>query len=167
MAADGMNAARSPMENSARPAGSSPRHYTTTFLRMRKGLCSEFSVDAEMLLYVGDADFKLKALIDFVFLELGQLGVEAIDFRVELVDAAIEARFDCGKIVLGRHVLDHVREHISEFIEGRFLWRHGGCRTSNGNLHIIRFTEEQCARAILLRFAILSRMSSLLEQAIE
>jgi hypothetical protein len=77
-----------------------------------------------MLLDVGGADFKLKALVDFVFLELGQLGVEAIDFRVQLVDPAIEARFDCGNIVLGRHVLDDVREHISEFVEGRFLWRH-------------------------------------------
>ena len=88
------------------------------------GLCSAFFVDAEMLLDVGDADFKLKGLVDFVFLELAQLGVEAIDFRVELVDPAIEARFDCGKIVLGRHVLDHVGEHISEFVEGHCLRCH-------------------------------------------
>ena len=59
---------------------------------------------------MGDADFELKALVDFVFLELAEFGVEAIDFGskvgldgvdfcVELVDSAVEARFDCGKIV--------------------------------------------------------------------
>ena len=88
------------------------------------GLRGDFLVDAKMLLDVGDADFKLEALVDFVLLELAQLGVKAIDFRVELVDPAIEARFDCGKIVLGRHVLDHVGEHISEFVEGSLLCCH-------------------------------------------
>jgi predicted ATP-grasp superfamily ATP-dependent carboligase len=84
----------------------------------------DFLVDAEMLFDVGDADFKLEALVDFVLLELAHLGVKAIDFSVELVNPAIESRFDCGEIVLGRHVLDDLRKHISEFVEGRFLWRH-------------------------------------------
>jgi hypothetical protein len=94
-------------------------------------LCGDFLVDAEMLLDVGDADFELKTLVDFIFLELGQLGVKAIDFgskvgldgvdlRVELVDADVQA----GNVVFGRHVLDDMRKHISEFIEGRFLWCH-------------------------------------------
>jgi hypothetical protein len=39
-----------------------------------------------MLLDVGGANFKLEALVDFVLLELAQLDVKAIDFRVELVD---------------------------------------------------------------------------------
>ena len=69
----------------------------------------DYFFDAEMLFDCSDTDFKLEAFVDFVFLELGQLGVEAIDFRVELVDPANEARFDCGKIVLGRHVLDDMR----------------------------------------------------------
>jgi hypothetical protein len=39
-----------------------------------------------MLLDVGGTNFKLEALVDFVLLELAQLDVKAIDFRVELVD---------------------------------------------------------------------------------
>ena len=46
-----------------------------------------------MLLDVGDADFKLEALVDFVLLELAQLGVKAIDFRIELVDPVAGAEF--------------------------------------------------------------------------
>ena len=49
---------------------------------------------------------------------------DPLDCYVELVDLAIDARFDCGKIVLGRHVLDHVGEHISEFVEGSLLCCH-------------------------------------------
>ena len=40
------------------------------------------------------ADFKLFALVDFAFLELGELNVEAIDFRVDLVEAVIESCFN-------------------------------------------------------------------------
>jgi hypothetical protein len=86
---------------------------------------------------VGHADFKLEALVDFVLLELGQLGVEAIDFGrkigldavdlcVELVDPAIESRFDCGEIVLGRHVLDDMRKHASKCVERSPLCCHMG-----------------------------------------
>src|SRR3984893_9770518 len=77
-----------------------------------------------MLFDVGDADFKLEALVDFILLELAQLGVQPIDFSVELVNPAIESRFDCGEIVLGRHVLDDMRKHISEFVEGSLLCCH-------------------------------------------
>jgi hypothetical protein len=77
------------------------------------GLCSDFLVDAEMLLDVGHANFKLEALVDLVLLELAQLGVDAIDFGrklgldhldfyVELIDAAVQA----GDVVLSRHVHD-------------------------------------------------------------
>jgi hypothetical protein len=88
------------------------------------GLCSAFFVDAEMLLDVGDAYFKLEALVDFVVFELGQLGVEAIDFSVELVDPAIDSRFDRGEIVLSGHVFDDMRKHVSEFVEGSLLCCH-------------------------------------------
>jgi hypothetical protein len=79
----------------------------------------------------GDADFKLEAFVDFVLLELGQLGVETINFSrklgldavdlcVQLVDASVKA----GDVVFRRHVLDHVRQHISKFVEGCFLSCH-------------------------------------------
>jgi hypothetical protein len=77
-----------------------------------------------MLLDVGYADFKLEAFVDFVFLELVQLGVEVVEFCVELVNTAVKARLDCSEIVLGRHVLDDMRQHISEFVEGCFLCCH-------------------------------------------
>jgi hypothetical protein len=44
-----------------------------------------------VLLNRGDTDYELKAFVDFAFLELSQLGVDAIDFCIELVDAAVEA----------------------------------------------------------------------------
>jgi hypothetical protein len=79
-----------------------PRGYAEIFLPMPR-----------WLLDVGAADFKLKALVDFVVLELAEFGVEAIDFGskvgldgvdlcVELVDAAIKTRFDCGKTLRRR-----------------------------------------------------------------
>jgi hypothetical protein len=43
-----------------------------------------------------DADFELEAFVDFALLELGQLGVE-------LFDAAIEARLDCGETYRQRY----------------------------------------------------------------
>jgi hypothetical protein len=36
-------------------------------------------VEADVLFNGSDADFKLEAFVDFVLLELGQLGVEAFD----------------------------------------------------------------------------------------
>jgi hypothetical protein len=47
-----------------------------------------------------------------------------IQFRVELVDTAVEAGLDCREIVLGRHALDDEGEHFAEFVERRFLWCH-------------------------------------------
>ena len=41
-----------------------------------------------------DSDFQLHALVDFPFLELGELRVEAIDFRVDLVEAVMESCFN-------------------------------------------------------------------------
>jgi hypothetical protein len=66
-----------------------------------------------------------------VLLELGQFGVEAIylrsevgldavDFCVELVDAAVKA----GDVVFGRHVLDDMGEHFADLFEGNFLGCH-------------------------------------------
>jgi hypothetical protein len=51
-------------------------------------------VKAEMLFDGGNADFELEAFVDLAFLELGQLGVEAIDFTSEVgfdaVDLCVE-----------------------------------------------------------------------------
>jgi hypothetical protein len=88
-------------------------------------LCGDFFLD------VGHANFKLEALVDFVLLELGQPGVEAINFSrklgldavdlcVELVDALVQP----GDVVFGRHMLDDMRQHISKFVEGCFLSCH-------------------------------------------
>jgi hypothetical protein len=41
-------------------------------------------LETELSFNRGDADFQLKALVNFGFLELGQLGVEAIDFAREV-----------------------------------------------------------------------------------
>jgi hypothetical protein len=88
-------------------------------------------VETEVLFDGGDADFELEAFVDFVLLELGQLGVEvinfsrklgldAVDFCVKLVDALVQP----GDAVFGRHVFDDMRQHISEFVEGCFLCCH-------------------------------------------
>jgi hypothetical protein len=101
---------------------------------------SDLLVEAEVFFDRGDADFELLAFVDFVLLEFGELGVEAIYLCVKLVDAAIEACLGCSKIVFCRHVLDDVGEHVADFFEGRFLWCHtrgvyhdsqgGACRIS-------------------------------------
>jgi hypothetical protein len=64
-----------------------------------------------------NADFKLKAFVDFVLLELGQLGVEAVD-----VVPGRHLLAKIRKIVLGRHVLDDMGEYLSNLFEGGFLW---------------------------------------------
>jgi hypothetical protein len=61
----------------------------------------DLHVDAEVIFDRGDTDFELEALVDFVLLELGQLRVDAVNFCIELVDAAVEARFRRGEVVLG------------------------------------------------------------------
>jgi hypothetical protein len=81
-------------------------------------------VEAEVLFNRCDADFELLAFVDFVLLELGQLGVEAIEFRVELVDTTVEARLDCCEIVFGRHVFDDIGEYLANLFEGGFLRCH-------------------------------------------
>jgi hypothetical protein len=84
-----------------------------------------------MLFDCGDADFKLKSFVDFVLFELGQLGVEtiylpseigldAVDLCVELVDAGVEA----GDVVFRRHVLDDMGEHFTNLLKGDFLGCH-------------------------------------------
>ena len=71
-----------------------------------------------------DPDFQLHALVDFAFLELAQLRVEAIDFRFELVESAVEPRFERAEVVFGRHVLDDVAEHFAEFFGRSLLGGH-------------------------------------------
>jgi hypothetical protein len=58
--------------------------------RAETRLGGDLFVDAEVLFDRCDADFELFALVDFVFFELGQLRVDAIDFCIELVEAAIK-----------------------------------------------------------------------------
>jgi hypothetical protein len=77
-----------------------------------------------VLLNRRNADFELLALVDFALLELGQLRVEAIDLRVQLINAAIKPRFAGGKVVFGRHVFDDVFEHFTDFFECRFFCCH-------------------------------------------
>jgi hypothetical protein len=85
-----------------------------------------------MLFDVGDADFELEAFVDFVLLEFGELGVEAIDFCVELVDAGVQAGdvvLEAKDVLLGCHVLHDVAEHLSQFVGGGFLGDHIGNQT--------------------------------------
>jgi hypothetical protein len=103
-------------------------------------------VEAEVLFNRCDADFKLEAFVDFALLKLGQLGVEAIDFAgevgldavnlcVELVDAAIKACFGSGEVFLGCRVLDDMGEYLANLFEAGFLWCHtrgGIARRSSG-----------------------------------
>jgi hypothetical protein len=77
-----------------------------------------------MLLNCGDADIELEAFVDLMLFEFTELGVEAIEFHVELVDTAVKTRLDCGEIVLGRHVLDDETEDFADLLEGNFLWCH-------------------------------------------
>jgi hypothetical protein len=73
--------------------------------------------DIELLFDRRDANFELPAFVDFMLFELGELRVEAIypvrldrrvDFGVELVDATIKARLDCGEVVFRSLVFDFV-----------------------------------------------------------
>jgi hypothetical protein len=73
-----------------------------------------------MLFNSRDADFELLAFVDFIFLKLGQLDIDAIDFCAERINAQVEPR----NVLLRRHVLDDVREHFPDFFEGRLLRRH-------------------------------------------
>ena len=110
------------------------------------GLGRDLLVEAEVLFDRGDADFKLQALVYFVLLELGQLGVDAIylpgqvglyagEPGVQLIDAAVEAGFELGEIILRRHVLDDVGDHFAEFFERRFLRGHMGGSIPRWALH--------------------------------
>jgi hypothetical protein len=83
------------------PGDELQHHELVVLPRLRSG--GDFLVEAEVFFDCGDADFELLAFVDFVLLELGQLGVETVD------------------VVFGRHVLDDETEHIAEFFERHFL----------------------------------------------
>ena len=72
----------------------------------------------------GDTNFKLFALVDFAFLELREVRIEPVNLRVEFVDAAIEPPFERAEVLFGRHVLDDVAEHFTEFFGRSFLGGH-------------------------------------------
>jgi hypothetical protein len=59
--------------------------------RLRRLLCCDFLVEAEVFFNRGDADFKLFAPVDFPLLKFGQLRVDAVDLGVELIDTTIQA----------------------------------------------------------------------------
>jgi hypothetical protein len=86
-------------------------------------------VEAEVLFDCGDADFELEAFVDFVLLELGQLGVEAIDVvfgchlsaKIRDVVFSRHLAFDIGDIVGDRgETALHLSFKISEAaLDGR------------------------------------------------
>jgi hypothetical protein len=76
-------------------------------------------VEAEVLFDCGDTDFKLEALVDFSLLELGELGVEALDV---VFGCHLSAKI--RDVVLSRHVLDDMAEHFAEFFEADFHCGH-------------------------------------------
>ena len=78
-----------------------------------------------------DTDFQLHALVDFAFLELGELRVEAVYLCFNAVEAVfkfvnplVEPCFNGGQVVFGRHVLDDVAEHFAEFFGRSLLGGH-------------------------------------------
>jgi hypothetical protein len=72
-----------------------------------------------MLFDCGDADFELKAFVDFLLFELREFGVEAIDV---VFGCHLSAKI--RDVILGRRVLDDMREHLANFLEGGFLCCH-------------------------------------------
>jgi hypothetical protein len=77
-----------------------------------------------VLFNCGDADCELEALVDFVLLELGQFGVEAIYLPREVSLDAVNLCIEAGDVVLGRHVLDDMGEHFGNLFEAGFLCGH-------------------------------------------
>jgi hypothetical protein len=81
-------------------------------------------VDPEVLLDRGDANFELEALVDFALLEFRQLRAQAINVAdeggldaINLCLEFVEARIEPGDVILGRHVLNNMREHLADFLE--------------------------------------------------
>jgi hypothetical protein len=71
-----------------------------------------------------DADFELEAFVDFVLLELGQFGVEPIDFGGKVGLDVVHLFVEASDVVLGRHVLDDMGKHVGDLFEAGFLWCH-------------------------------------------
>jgi hypothetical protein len=66
-------------------------------------------VEAEMFFNRGDADFELEAFVDFALLELGQLGVKAVDV---VFGCHLSAKI--RDVVLGRHLAFDIGDVVGD-----------------------------------------------------